>query len=92
MAPHPHITELKDWAWDVALPLKHPKLNALGFQEPPKHCVMLVLELAAGGELFEFIGYTGPFSETLAKIHFRQLMSGEVFGALLRVERFYRWR
>jgi len=35
-----------------------------------------VLELATGGELFEFLSYTGFFEESIARSYFHQLMSG----------------
>ena len=36
---------------------------------------MLVLELASGGELFDFVFNTGPFDEAVSRYYFRQLTS-----------------
>lgn len=38
-----------------------------------KEVVILVLELAVGGELFDFMMYTGAFSEVIARTYFRQV-------------------
>ena len=40
-----------------------------------KHVIVLVIELAQGGELFDFMMYTGAFSEGVAKSYARQLLS-----------------
>ena len=40
-----------------------------------KEVVMLVLELASGGELFDFLMYTGAFQENIARTFFHQLLS-----------------
>lgn len=38
-----------------------------------KEVVILVLELAVGGELFDFMMYTGAFPEIIARTYFRQV-------------------
>ncbi|KAL7694467.1 putative calcium/calmodulin-dependent/calcium-dependent protein kinase [Plasmopara halstedii] len=38
--------------------------------------IVIVLELAMGGELFDFMMYTGVFSENIARAYFQQLVSG----------------
>nr|CCA26008.1 CBLinteracting serine/threonineprotein kinase putati [Albugo laibachii Nc14] len=38
--------------------------------------VLIVLELANGGELFAYMMYTGAFSENVARIYFLQLING----------------
>jgi len=38
--------------------------------------LLIVLELAAGGELFDFLSFTGCFDEQIARTYFRQLISG----------------
>lgn len=37
--------------------------------------IVLALQLAEGGELFDFMVYTGSFNETMARTLFRQLLS-----------------
>jgi len=41
--------------------------------------ILIVLELATGGELFEFLSYTGFFDESIARTYFQQLMAGVEF-------------
>ncbi|CAI5718392.1 unnamed protein product [Hyaloperonospora brassicae] len=41
-----------------------------------KQVIVIVLELAAGGELFDFMMYTGCFSESIARAYFQQLVAG----------------
>lgn len=36
----------------------------------------VVLELATGGELFEYVANTGRFSESVARTYFHQLIEG----------------
>jgi hypothetical protein len=38
--------------------------------------ILVVLELATGGELFDFLAFTGPFEDTLARTYFQQLIAG----------------
>lgn len=38
-----------------------------------KEVVILVLELAVGGELFDFMMYTGAFPEVIARTYFLQV-------------------
>jgi len=38
--------------------------------------ILVVLELATGGELFDYLMYTGKFEEKLARTYFRQLIDG----------------
>lgn len=40
-----------------------------------KHCTLLVLELAGGGEIFDFLMHTGFFEENLCRTYMRQLLS-----------------
>jgi serine/threonine protein kinase len=71
--------------------LKHPNLiNLVGFNNKGvvkqivkgkvvkeiKDIIYLVLELAVGGELFDFVALGGRFSEPTARYYFKQLMSG----------------
>jgi serine/threonine protein kinase len=39
-------------------------------------CFAIVLEYAAGGELFDFVAETGRFSEKIARTYFHQMMNG----------------
>ncbi|CAH0479255.1 unnamed protein product [Peronospora belbahrii] len=41
-----------------------------------KQVIVIVLELATGGELFDFMMYTGSFSESIARAYFQQLVAG----------------
>jgi serine/threonine protein kinase len=41
-----------------------------------KEVILIVLEMASGGELFDFMMFTGSFSEEVARTYFRQLASG----------------
>jgi BR serine/threonine kinase len=40
-----------------------------------KPVAVLVLELAEGGELFDYLMYSGFFQESIARTYFRQLVS-----------------
>ncbi|KAI9913218.1 hypothetical protein PsorP6_005808 [Peronosclerospora sorghi] len=50
----------------------YPKRN----RRSSKQVIVIVLELAAGGELFDFMMYTGCFSENIARAYFQQLVAG----------------
>jgi len=41
-----------------------------------KNVILVVLELAPGGELFEYLSFTGAFEEPLARSYFHQLVEG----------------
>lgn len=41
-----------------------------------KNVILVVLELASGGELFEYLSFTGAFEEPIARSYFHQLMEG----------------
>ncbi|EEY61225.1 CBL-interacting serine/threonine-protein kinase, putative [Phytophthora infestans T30-4] len=41
-----------------------------------KQVIVIVLELATGGELFDFMMYTGCFAENIARAYFQQLVAG----------------
>jgi serine/threonine protein kinase len=69
---------------DAMKAVNHP--NILNLKAVDKDCrftyegvtkdvVMLVLELASGGELFDFLMYTGAFQENIARSFFHQLLS-----------------
>eukprot|EP00968_Pinguiococcus_pyrenoidosus_P024391 scaffold4635_cov267-Pinguiococcus_pyrenoidosus.AAC.14 len=63
---HENIVELKHVNLDARYPL------VSGGEAP---AALLVLEYASGGELFDFMMHTGPFSEEVARTYFRQLTS-----------------
>jgi serine/threonine protein kinase len=44
-----------------------------GTKEP---VIYITLELATGGELFDYVATTGRFSEPIARFYFRQLIDG----------------
>jgi serine/threonine protein kinase len=63
--------------------IDHPnvlKLHEVSYDEVDsdngKSALVLVLELAERGELFDFLSYTGKFSDTLARTYFHQIISG----------------
>jgi serine/threonine protein kinase len=41
-----------------------------------KSVIYVVLELAPGGEMFDFLMETGKFGEKLARFYFRQMIEG----------------
>jgi serine/threonine protein kinase len=41
-----------------------------------KEVVYIVLELAKGGELFDYVSISGKFPEDLARFYFKQLLEG----------------
>lgn len=61
---HPNIVNLLDFSASA----EHVKAN--GVKTP---VFFLALELAKGGELFDFIAQTGRFSENVARYYFHQL-------------------
>lgn len=64
---HPNILRMHAVNWDA----KYPKKDG-SFQD----VLLIVLELAEGGELFDFLSYTGYFQEKIARTYFHQLMEG----------------
>jgi len=74
---HTEIMAMKSLQHPNILNLLHVSLNATY----PRRCgetrqVMVIgLEMAKGGELFDFMMYTGSFSEILARTFFKQLLS-----------------
>ena len=61
----PHVLRLRDVYYDVAYPRRNGGSHSV---------VLLVLDLAQGGELFDFLQYTGAFDERLARTYFHQLV------------------
>ncbi|RHY88352.1 hypothetical protein DYB26_008004 [Aphanomyces astaci] len=64
---HPNVMRLLAVSNDVDYPKK---------KGGSEKVVLVVLELATGGELFDFMMYTGSFSEEIARTYFRQMVSG----------------
>jgi serine/threonine protein kinase len=64
---HPNIVNLIEYGKDGVV----EKQN--GVKEP---VIYIVLELATGGELFDYVATTGRFSEPIARFYFHQLMNG----------------
>lgn len=58
---HLNIIELIEYGKNI---LKHPKKGS-------KEITYLVLELATGGELFDFIAETGAFEEHIARFYLK---------------------
>jgi len=64
---HKHVIRLIEVDWDCVYPKKNGTTAEV---------VLVVLELATGGELFEFLSFTGCFEETVARTYFQQLIEG----------------
>jgi len=64
---HQNVIRLKHVEWEVKYPSKSGKVKDMS---------LVVLELAAGGELFDFLAFSGAFEEHLARTYFHQLISG----------------
>jgi hypothetical protein len=64
---HPNIIRLFTADWNVQYPKKNGKTE---------NKLLIVLEYAEGGELFEYLAATGPFEEEVARTYFHQLISG----------------
>ncbi|GMI48957.1 hypothetical protein TrCOL_g13184 [Triparma columacea] len=66
---HPNVLALRHHVSE----LPYPKSDGTF-----KDCTLLVIELASGGELFDFMMYTGAFSEPIARAYTAQLLSALV--------------
>lgn len=64
---HPNVLSLKHVEWSTQYHKKNGKVQDV---------MLVVLELAEGGELFEFLQSTGAFEEAVARTYFRQLIQG----------------
>jgi hypothetical protein len=67
---HPNVVAMLDYSVSVQLPSRH-------VEGAFKERCLIVLELADGESLFDFVVHTGSFSEDFARWIFRQLLSGE---------------
>lgn len=64
---HKHVIQLKHVDWEA----KFTRPNGTQLD-----VILVVLELATGGELFELLAFTGCFEEAIARTYFQQLISG----------------
>jgi len=64
---HPNVIELIEYLDDV----KYPEADG-----SKKSCIVTVLEFAPGGELFDFLMFTGCFSEEAARTYLYQFLNG----------------
>lgn len=67
---HPNIVKLKEFGEDFMVN------EDKGTQKKVNY---IVIELAKGGELFDFLSISGKFTEPMARFYFRQLMTGLEF-------------
>jgi len=67
---HANILAMKEVDWDATYKKKSGKEVKI---------ILVVLELATGGELFEFLSYSGFFEESVARTYFHQLIAGVEF-------------
>jgi len=63
---HPNVIRVKEVAYDVEKPRKKRPGQV-------RKCIMIVMELAAHGELFDYL-MLSKFSEPLARAYFRQIL------------------
>lgn len=64
---HKNVIQLKRVDWDAV----YTKKNGT-----TKNVILVVLELATGGELFEYLAFTGFFEEAMARAYLHQLIEG----------------
>uniref|UniRef100_A0A7S1CPA7 non-specific serine/threonine protein kinase n=1 Tax=Bicosoecida sp. CB-2014 TaxID=1486930 RepID=A0A7S1CPA7_9STRA len=65
---HSNIVNLRDVEFGVTWPKRDGT--------PKREVVAIVIDLAEGGELFDFMMYTGCFPEGIARAYFKQLING----------------
>jgi hypothetical protein len=64
---HPNILRMHEADWNAKYPRADGELQDV---------LLIVLELAGGGELFDFLSFTGCFDERVARTYFHQLIAG----------------
>lgn len=64
---HANVIKLEALEWEAQYPKKNGKVKNVSLE---------VLEIAGGGELFDFISFSGAFEEHLARTYFRQFIEG----------------
>mmetsp|Transcript_10625 Transcript_10625/g.19398 ORF Transcript_10625/g.19398 Transcript_10625/m.19398 type:complete len:501 (+) Transcript_10625:84-1586(+) len=67
VSKHPNIVRLLDVDWTGKYPHKDGSVT---------DAAIITLELAANGELFDYLMHTGSFSEEVARTYFTQLVDG----------------
>ncbi|MES1917348.1 MAG: hypothetical protein MHM6MM_009082, partial [Cercozoa sp. M6MM] len=67
---HPHVLRLLDVVLNARWTLPNDPSSDSG------EVIVLVIELATGGELFDFLSFTGAFEEPVARTYLRQLTTG----------------
>jgi serine/threonine protein kinase len=85
VAAHDNVIGIRAVEWDCKYPKRNGQIKVpyliwgrvvhVSIQE----VVMIVMELARGGEFFDFMMYTGAFPEPIAKTFFRQLIEGVLY-------------
>lgn len=68
----PYTVGVKQVLYDVSKPRKR-RLGQF------KKCILFVLEICSGGELFSYLETCGRFEEVLARTYFRQIMEALSF-------------
>lgn len=64
---HPNIVNLIEYGQDGVIKRSN------GDKE---QVIYIVLELATGGELFDYVALTGRFSEAVSRFYFKQMIDG----------------
>lgn len=64
---HPNIVNLIEYSKDGIVEKSNGTKEAV---------IYIVLELATGGELFDYVATTGRFSDIISRFYFRQLIEG----------------
>lgn len=64
---HPNVIGLKHVDWEADYVESNGKRTKI---------ILIVLELATGGELFDFLSFSGCFEEAIARTYFAQLING----------------
>lgn len=67
LAGHNNVVQMLDVDFEAKFPMKNGET---------KDTVALILELAEGGELFNYLMFTGRLDEKLARTYFKQLITG----------------
>lgn len=66
VSEHGNVVKVEDVDWKA----EWPKSDG-----SKKNIILLVIEIAGAGELFDYMMHTGPFNEDIARHYFQQMMS-----------------